>query len=603
MKQTQRFVKQQQSRAHHFITLRTMVKEMFLHTKTQWGLLVLGAVSVLAISILEFIIPQLTKNIIDQIIPDKRYHALLETGILILLAALLLGVFNFASSYVMTLVSQKAIFQLRNKLYQHTLSLDLKFYDRNRTGDLMARLTGDVNQLQELVSANSFSIVADVITFAAIVGYLFYTDWQLALLTLITLPLLFVTSRFFSLRIKSAYRSVRQVSADLNNSLQDTLSGIRMIKSFASEDTEAEQFSRLSEHHRKATVSASRLSAIFSPIIDWLNYVGMTLVLLFGAWQAMHGHMTVGDIVAYLAYLRLLQAPIRSFSRLITKVQQSAAAFERIQEVLATVPEVYDREGAIVLPPVKGEIVFDDVEFAYEEGQPILQNFHLRLRHNQTTALVGSSGSGKSTIAYLIARLYDVQQGDIYIDGHPLTEVTVKSLRQQMGIVSQEVVLLNGTIRENIAYGNPQATAEEIKAAAVAANAHEFITAFSQGYDTPIGERGVKLSGGQKQRLSIARAFLTNPRILILDEATAALDTESEQHIQRALSLLLPGRTCLVIAHRLSTIQGADQIVVLEHGQIMEMGNHETLLRREGRYKALYDMQFPTKYTFEQNLE
>ena len=566
-----------------------------MHTRSQWGLLMLGAISVIAISVLEFTIPQLTKHIIDQIIPAKRYYALLETGGFIVLAGLMLGAFNFGSSNVMTLVSQRAIFQLRNKLYKHTLSLDLTFFDRNRTGDLMARLTGDVNQLQELVSADSLSILADMITFIAIVGYLFYTDWKLALLTLITLPFLFVTSRFFSLRIKRAYRTVRQISAELNNSLQDTLSGIRMVKSFASEDREAVEFAKWSEQHRTATVSASRLSAIFAPIINWLNLIGMAVVLLFGAWQIMHNRMTVGEIVAYLAYLRLLQAPIRSFSRLITKLQQSAAAFERIQEVLEVVPRVCDKEDAIVLPPVQGDIVFDDVGFAYEEGRPILQNFHLRLQRNQTTALVGSSGSGKSTIAYLIARLYDVQRGDIYIDGHPLTDVTMKSLRQQMGIVSQEVILLNGTIRENIAYGKPEATAEEIQAAAVAANAHEFITAFPQGYETPIGERGVKLSGGQKQRLSIARAFLTNPRILILDEATAALDTESEQHIQRALSLLLPGRTCLVIAHRLSTIQSADQIVVLEHGQIMELGNHETLLRQKGRYKALYDMQFPAK--------
>ncbi|CAH1056841.1 ABC transporter ATP-binding protein [Paenibacillus pseudetheri] len=408
MKQTQHSGDQQQSRELHFISLRIMFKEMFLHTRTQWVLLMLGAVTVIAISILEFMIPQLTKEIIDQIIPEKRYYALLETGGLILLASLLLGIFKFSSSYVMTIVSQKAILQLRNKLHKHTLSLDLKFFDRNRTGDLMARLTSDVNQLQELASADSLSIIADVITFAAIVGYLLYTDWQLALITLTTLPFLFVTSRYFSQRIKSAYRAVRHISAQLNNSLQDTLSGIRMIKSFASEDAEGKQFEALSEQHRIATVSASLLTATFSPIIDWLNYVGMTSVLLFGAWQAMQGNMSVGDIVAYLAYLRLLQAPIRSFSRMITKVQQSAAAFERIQEVLATVPEVYDKEGAIVLPPVKGQIVFDDVEFAYEEGHPILQNFQLRLPCNQTTALVGSSGSGKSTIAYLIARLYRI---------------------------------------------------------------------------------------------------------------------------------------------------------------------------------------------------
>ncbi|MBV6713405.1 ABC transporter ATP-binding protein/permease [Paenibacillus chitinolyticus] len=578
---------------HSIMSVRGMLKEMFVHTKAHWGLLLTGALAVLFISFCEFIIPQLTKTVIDDIIPGKKVDALLETGGLIVLTALVLGLLHFTSSYVMTVVSQKAILGLRNKLYTHTLRLDVKFFDRSRTGDLMARLTGDVNQLQELVSAESLSILADFVTFVAICGYLFYVDWQLALLTVATLPFLFISSRFFSLRIKSAYRRVRQISAELNNFLQDTLSGIRMIKSFASEENEEKQFVKLSDRNRIAAVSASRLSALFSPLTDWLNYIGMTLVLLFGAWQTMQGNLTVGEVVAYLAYLRLLQAPIRSFSRLVTKIQQSAAAFERIRDILDTVPEVRDQEGAIVLPPVKGEIVFYDVDFAYDEGQPVLESFFLKLRGNETTALVGSSGSGKSTIADLIARMYDVQRGDIYIDGYPLKAVTQQSLRNQLGIVSQEVILLNGTIRENIAYGQPAASGEQIEAAARAANAHEFITALPQGYDTPIGERGVKLSGGQKQRLSIARAFLKDPRLIILDEATAALDTESEQKIQQALSRLLPGRTCLVIAHRLSTIQNADQIVVLEHGEIVEYGKHDVLLRRSGRYKELYRMQFP----------
>ncbi|NEN84814.1 ABC transporter ATP-binding protein [Paenibacillus elgii] len=570
-----------------------MFKELLAQASGQWPLILLAGAAIVGISVLEFWIPQFTKVVIDQLIPDRRYDALLEIGSCIVGAALLLGAFRFCSSYMMTLVSQRAILRLRNKLYRHTLSLDLKFFERNRTGDLMTRLTGDVNQLQELVSADTLSIAADFFTFIAVCGYLLYVDWELALLLMGTFPFLFYTSRFFSRRIKSAYRTVRQSSAELSNHLQDTLSGIRMIKSFANEHEEAQRFAGWSEQNRNATVAASRLSALFSPIIDVLNSIGMALVLLFGAWQVMRGRLTVGDIVAFLAYLRLLQGPIRSFSRMVSRIQQSAAAYERIHEVLMTLPEVRNKDNAVALPVIQGDIFFDDVDFAYEANVPVLQNFHLRIRANQVTALVGSSGSGKSTVAHLIARLYDVQKGVIFIDGHPLDEVTLESLRRQIGIVSQDVILLNGTIRDNIAYGKPDASPEEIEAAARAANAQEFIEAFPDGYDTLIGERGVKLSGGQKQRLSIARALLKNPRLIILDEATAALDTESEQLIQKALSRLLPGRTCLVIAHRLSTIQHADRIVVLEKGQVVETGTHEALLRRSGRYKTLYDMQFP----------
>ncbi|SCW68451.1 ATP-binding cassette, subfamily B, MsbA [Paenibacillus tianmuensis] len=570
-----------------------MFKELLAQASGQWPLISLSAAAIVAISVLEFWIPQFTKIVIDQFIPNRRYDALLEMGGCIVGAALLLGAFRFCSSYMMTLVSQRAILRLRNKLYRHTLSLDLKFFERNRTGDLMTRLTSDVNQLQELVSAETLSIAADFFTFTAVCGYLLYVDWELALLLMSTFPFLFYTSRFFSGRIKSAYRTVRQSSAELSNHLQDTLSGIRMIKSFANEHEEVQRFAEWSEQNRNATVTASRLSALFSPIVDVLNSIGMVFVLLFGAWQAMRGRLTVGDIVVFLAYLRLLQGPIRSFSRMVSRIQQSAAAYERIHEVLKTVPEIRNKDNAIALPAIQGDIFFDDVDFAYEANVPVLQNFHLRIRANQVTALVGSSGSGKSTVAHLIARLYDVQKGVIFIDGHPLDEVTLESLRRQIGIVSQDVILLNGTIRENIAYGRPDASPEEIEAAARAANAQEFIEAFPHGYDTLIGERGVKLSGGQKQRLSIARALLKNPRSIILDEATAALDTESEQLIQKALSRLLPGRTCLVIAHRLSTIQHADRIVVLEKGQVVETGTHEALLRRSGRYKTLYDMQFP----------
>jgi len=568
-------------------------RELLTYVGKQWTLVLLAAVAIAAVSALEFWIPQLTKDVFDEIIPNRQFDALIETGEWILCAAILLGIFRFCSNFMMTLVSQRVIQQLRNKMYKHTLSLDLKFFERNRTGDLMNRLTSDINQLQELMSAETLSVVADLFTFIAICGYLLYVDWELALLLMSTFPFLYFTSRSFSQRIKTAYRKVRHTSAELSNHLQDTLSGIRMIKTFATEPDEMQRFAKWSEKTRAETVVASRLSGMFAPIIDLLNYIGMIIVLLFGAWQAMSGRLSVGDIVAFLAYLRLLQGPIRSFSRMVSRIQQSAAAYERIQAVLRTFPEIHNNADAVALPSIQGDIFFDDVDFAYESGVPVLQNFYLRIQANKVTALVGSSGSGKSTIAHLLVRLYEVQKGSIYIDGYPLDKVTLESLRKQIGVVSQDIILLNGTIRDNIAYGKPDASQEEIELAARAANALEFIESFPEAYDTLIGERGVKLSGGQKQRLSIARALLKNPRVLILDEATAALDTESEQLIQKALFRLLPGRTCLVIAHRLSTIHHADQIVVLEKGQILEKGTHEVLLHRAGRYKTLYDMQFP----------
>ncbi|MFS0600810.1 ABC transporter ATP-binding protein [Peribacillus frigoritolerans] len=492
-----------------------MLKQMFNRVPSKWKLCSLVLCIMLFISLLEFSIPQLTQFTIDKIIPEKRYDSLIWIGAGILCAAILLAILNYFNSYIISKVGQKAIMDIRNSMYEHIQTLDMKFFDKNRTGDIMSRLTNDVNLLQ------------------------------------------------------------------------------RLIQSFTNEEFESRRFAERNQENMTANLKSVRLRSMFGPIIDLLNNIGLVAVIVFGAWQVMEGEFTIGLIVAFLAYLRLLQSPVRNFSRVISIVQQSAAAFERITEILETQPEISDKGNAIELPAIKKKVEFKSVDFAYDETVTVLGNLNLTMKAGQVTALVGSSGAGKSTITSLLIRFYDPQNGTIKMDGHNIKDVSLKSLRGQMGIVSQDIILFNGSIRDNIVYGKLNATDDEIIESAKAANAHDFICAFPDGYDSQIGERGVKLSGGQKQRIAIARALLKNPQIIILDEATASLDTESEHLIQQALSRLMKKRTSIVIAHRLSTIHDADQIIVLEKGQVLEKGTHDQLMQNNGRCKQLHDLQFP----------
>jgi len=571
----------------------SMLLSMFMLARARWGLLLAAFLSIVAVSLLAFAIPQLTRYTIDTVIPGRRFGELGWIAGGVLGAAALLGLLGFVSSTAMAAVGQRAIHDLRNTLYRHIQSMDMGFFDRNRTGDLMSRVTSDVNMLQQLVSSSMIQLFTDVFTFAAIAGYMLWIDWQLTLLLLATFPVLLFTTRSFGTRIRSSFRVVQQSVAEVSNHLQDTLSGIRVIQSFATEEYEAERFAGRSRANMEANLRTVRLRAIYEPLVDWINYLGLALVLVFGAWKVMQGSLTIGTVVAFMAYLRILQSPVRHFSRIMNTVQQSAAAYERIVDILDTQPGVADRPDALQLPPLQGRIAFENVTFAYPGHPVVLDRFDLAIEPGSVTALVGSSGAGKTTIAHLIARFYDVDAGRVTVDGCDVRDVALKSLRQQMGIVSQDILLFNGTIRDNIRYGKQEATDEEIVAAAAAANAHAFIASFPDGYESEIGERGVKLSGGQKQRLSIARALLMDPRLVILDEATAALDTESEHLIQEALGRLLRGRTCLVIAHRLSTVRHADRIVVLEDGHAIEEGRHEELMKLGGRYARLYELQFP----------
>ncbi len=570
-----------------------MYKRMFFHVRSHWLLLAAAFFCIISVSLLEFAIPRLTQYTIDDIIPGRRYSALLWVGAGVIGTAVLLGLFNYFSSLLMASVGQRAVYDIRKELYQHIQRMDISFFDRNRTGDLMSRLTNDVNMLQQMVSSGMMSIITDWFTFVIVASYMLWINWQLTLIVLITFPIMIGTTHFFGKRMRAAFKEVQESVAEVSSHLQDTLSSIRLIKSFSNEEYEADRFAIRSQHNMNANLNAVRIRAFFEPIIDLLLFLGLGAVLIIGAMHTMDGSMTLGTIVAFMAYLRLLQNPIRKFSRTINTIQQSAAAYERIVDILGAKPLVTDAPDAQPLKDVKGKIVFNNVSFAYQNDVPVLKNFDFEVQAGQMTAIVGSSGAGKSTITHLMTRFYDPQTGVVTIDDKPLTSVTLKSLREQLGIVSQDIVLLNGTIRENIVYGRPDATDEEVEAAAKAASAHDFILSFPQGYEAQIGERGVKLSGGQKQRISIARAILKNPRLIILDEATSSLDTESEKAIQDALAYLLEGRTCLVIAHRLSTIQRADRIYVLDKGEIIESGTHASLLQLQGKYSQLYELQFP----------
>ncbi|KRF64570.1 ABC transporter [Bacillus sp. Soil768D1] len=571
----------------------TMLRQMFNRVPSKWKFSSLILCIMLFISLLEFSIPQLTQYTIDKIIPEKKYDSLIWVGTGILGAAILLALLNYFNSYIVSKVGQKAIMDLRNSMYEHIQRLDMKFFDKNRTGDLMSRLTNDVNLLQQLISSSMLQVVTDTVTFVAVAVYMLFINWKLTIVLLFTFPFMFYITRVFGKRIRMSFRSVQSSAGDVSNQLQDSISGMRLIQSFTNEEFESKRFAERNHENMIANIKSVRLRSMFGPVIDLLNNIGLVAVIVFGAWQVMEGAFTVGLIVAFLAYLRLLQSPVRNFSRVISIVQQSAAAFERITEIMETQPEIRDKGNAIELPSIKKQIEFQSVDFAYDESVPVLSNLNLTMKAGQITALVGSSGAGKSTITNLLIRFYDPQQGTIKMDGLDIRDVSLKSIRSQMGIVSQDIILFNGSIRDNIVYGKLDATDDEITESAKAANAHDFIKAFPNGYDSQIGERGVKLSGGQKQRIAIARALLKNPQIIILDEATSALDTESEHLIQEALSRLLVNRTSIVIAHRLSTVQNADQIIVLEKGSVHEKGTHEQLLTSNGRYRQLHDLQFP----------
>ena len=505
-----------------------------------------------------------------------------------LLSAVLYAIASYASTYLVGWVGQRALQDLRVKLFTHLQRLSIGFYSRNRAGVIISRLTNDVEALDQLVEDGMATLIQSGLTLIGVVVILFVLSPQLALLTFIAFPILAIGGVAFRIASADAYRLTREKIAAITGYLQETLSGIRVVRAFGQEPRHIERFEELNDENRAANMTTVKLNAAYFPAVEFLSALVTVEILVIGGYEVINGHASTGVVFAFIAALNNFFDPIQQLSQLYTTYQSGMAALDKINLLLDEQPDLVDAPDATELDEIRGEVRFDDVSFRYGDGGWALRDIDLTIPPGQTVALVGETGAGKSTFAKLVARFYDPTEGRVLVDGHDVRGVSSHSLRSQMGIVPQEGFLFSGTVRDNIAFGRPSASDEEIAAAARAVGAEPFIEALEHGYDTQVGERGVQLSAGQRQLLAFARALVADPRILVLDEATSNVDVHTEELIEHGLRRLLAGRTAIVIAHRLSTIQRASRIVVLEHGGIVEQGSHEELLEARGRYWRLY---------------
>ncbi len=537
-------------------------------------------------------LPWIIKDMIDKVLAEKDMQMLNVISVGIVVTFFIRGIFYYGQSYLVSFVGQRVIIDVRDVLFRKFQRLPLSYFDRHQTGEIMSYIANDVAALQNALVDRLIELVTESSIFIGSLVMMVMLDWKLSLLTLITVPLVGQAMKVFGRKLKSSGTVIQERLADITATMQESIAAIRVVKSFGREDYEIERFHRQNELNFRAEMKNNQLMSLLTPTVEFLAALAVTVIVWFGGYEVVNGVITAGALVAFLTYAVNLANPVKRISRVYGAIQKAMAGADRVFAIMDLPETIVNRPGAKDLPPVRGEVVFDDVTFAYEEGNDALSQVSFSAAPGQMIAFVGPSGAGKSTIANLIPRFYEVSSGAIRIDGYDVRDVTMESLRGQIGIVPQETMLFSATVRENIRYGRLDATEEEILQAAKDANAHEFIMALPEGYETKIGERGLNLSGGQRQRIAIARAILKDPRILILDEATSALDTESEKVVQAALDRLMIGRTSFVIAHRLSTVFNADQIYVIQGGRIHEHGTHEALLAAGGLYSNLYHIQF-----------
>ena len=537
-------------------------------------------------------LPWIIKDMIDKVLAEKDMLMLNVIAAGIVITFLIRGIFYYGQSYLVSFVGERVIIDVREILFKKFQRLPLSYFDRHQTGEIMSYITNDVAALQNALVDRLIELVTESSIFVGSLVMMFLLDWQLSLLTLITVPLVGEAMKIFGRKMKSSGAVIQERLADITALMQESISAVRVVKSFVREDFEIQRFTRENDLNFRAQMKSVQIQSLLTPTVEFLAALAVTVIVWFGGYEVVNGNITAGALVAFLTYAVNLANPVKRISRVYGTIQKAMAGAERVFGIMDMPEAIADKPEAKAMPAVKGYVEFDDVTFGYKDDIPALEHISFKAKPGQMIAFVGPSGAGKSTIANLIPRFYDVNGGAIRIDGQDVRDVTMSSLREQIGIVPQETMLFSTTVRENIRYGRLDATDDDIVQAAKDANAHEFIMQLPEGYDTKIGERGLNLSGGQRQRIAIARAILKNPQLLILDEATSALDTESEKIVQAALDRLMVGRTSFVIAHRLSTIFNADQIYVIEKGHIREHGTHEELLALGGLYSSLYNIQF-----------
>ena len=572
------------------------LKFVFQFTHKYRGVLALTILSMLLLVGVELYAPWVVKTMVEIVtvpaVNQDNLGRIAQLALLVLFVYVLRAVLQFIRSYMAHVAGWSVVADVRAMVYEHLQRLSLRFYEDKQTGQLMSRVVNDVDLLEHLIAHAVPDVIANTLLLVGVIVILVNMNWQLTLLSMIPVPLIVFAVQGYTKYVRPAFRARQAVLGDLNAALNDNLSGVREIKAFTREENESIRVGDYIYRYRDSMLRALRLMATFHPFVAFSSSLGTIVLIYFGGRFILDQTLAIGDLVAFFLYLELLYQPVRALSGVWESVQQALAGAERVAELLEEAPEIVEKSDAVELKGrADGAILLEDVGFRYSIGDTVLKNINLDIHPGMVVALVGPTGVGKTTLANLIPRFYDVSDGVITLDGNDIRNLTVQSVRRQISIVLQDVFLFHGTAGENIMFGRQSATEEEMIAAANIANAHEFISNLPDGYDTLIGERGVKLSGGQKQRIAIARAVLKDAPILILDEATSSVDTETEQLIQQSLKQLMVGKTVIVIAHRLSTIRNADLIVVLDGNQIIESGTHEELISNDGLYKRLNDAQ------------
>jgi len=569
-----------------------MLKKFLSYYKNHWKLFTATLGSAVLMSGLDLLYPMFIQQLIDEHFPARNLNMMVRISVILLVIYVLRFVFQYIVHYWGHVVGIRMETDMRSDLFTHLQKLSFKFFDNNKVGYLMSRVINDLNNISELAHHGPEDVIISSMLLLGSLVILINMHWQLALVTFALIPIMFFFSKNLGEKMYHAFKVIREKMAEVNTIVEDSLSGIRVVKSFTNEDYENEKFCEGNHNYRRSREWAMKNMAQFHSGMNlFINLIRLS-TLAAGGYFIYNGSLTVGQMVAFLFYVDMFMNPIRRLVNFNEQLQRGMSGFSRFKELLEVDPEIVDRPDAGELKEVKGLIRYKDVTFGYDNHEKVLTDIDIEIEPGKTVAFVGPSGAGKSTLTKLLPRFYEIDSGRLSIDGTDIKDVTLESLRRKIGIVQQDVFLFNGTVRENIAYGTGNASDDDIIEAAKKANAHDFILNLSEGYDTDIGERGVKLSGGQKQRISIARSFLKNPPILILDEATSSLDNRSEKIIQESLEKLAEGRTTLVIAHRLSTVINADQIIVLTEEGIVERGRHQELIKNGGEYAQLYNEQF-----------